>query len=793
MLRFTGRLEMTLLQNLVIATDIPLMLPAKSRLSDGRVVSLKAHALDTERAAERIFKLDGRWGQNWCRFFKIYSSELQANFLLNLRVSALFHDVGKANEDFYKALTNSNRSIQTLRHEHLSALLLQLPEVRYWLSQNKRIDMDVVSAAVLSHHLKAADTGDFRWCQPRSSTTLKLYLQHDEVLFILKRIGEICKLSGADPALPSNPWSASAPWQQAWQSGIKSARQFAHDIKSNKDRCALLLATKAGLIVADAASSGLVREGHSIDQWIDEKVHGSPISAKDIDNAILSPRSREIERRTGRPFKFHCFQTQTARQGSRVLLLAACASGKTLAAWKWAEAQAEQRKIGNVIFLYPTRGTATEGFRDYVGWAPEADAMLVHGTSRYELESLLSNPSEATKGKTYQGAEDEERLFALKLWSRRYFSATVDQFLGFMEHGYSAMCLLPVLADSVVIIDEVHSFDRRMFNCLLSFLQTFDVPVLCMTATLSPSRSNQLENSGLHLYPTSTDSLQLADLEEKAKHPRYQVESVTDVKDALAQAKDAYLSGLRVLWVLNTVARCQRAAQALQGQINEEVLVYHSRFRLNDRQRIHAATVKAFQQIGMASIAVTTQVCEMSLDLDADVLLTEVAPVSSLVQRFGRANRHLARGKDFRARLLTYQPENALPYPREEIQAATSFLRELGTGESSQRQMVELLEKHSVEEPKADGSSRILDGGYFATRGEFRDCDEYTHPCILDCDVEEVQRAIHQHRPYDAFIVGIPKSSSGISDDRPSWLPRYLAIAKTEFYSTHYGYQGKGI
>src|SRR5262249_10826966 len=192
-------------------------------------------------------------------------------------------------------------------------------------------------------------------------------------------------------------------------------------------------------------------------------------------------------------FRLRPFQEKAAEQGSRVLLLAACAAGKTIAAWKWAEAQARQHKIGRVIFLYPTRGTATEGFRDYVGWAPEAEGGLVHGTSRYELEAMRGNPDEDQPESKYAKLiEDQDRLYALGLWSRRYFSATVDQFLGFIEHSYTGLCLLPALADSAVIIDEVHSFDKRMFDRLIAFLQNFDVPVLCMTATLPPVRRQQL-------------------------------------------------------------------------------------------------------------------------------------------------------------------------------------------------------------------------------------------------------------------------------------------------------------
>src|SRR5262249_17667627 len=156
--------------------------------------------------------------------------------------------------------------------------------------------------------------------------------------------------------------------------------------------------------------------------------------------------------------------------------------------------------------------------------------------------------------------------------------------------------------------------------------------------------------------------------------------------------------GERVLWVVNTVHRCQQTAMLLERelekalQIKVKVLTYHSRFRLCDRQRIHGETITAFQQDGAAVLAVTTQVCEMSLDLDADVLITEVAPVPSLVQRFGRANRHLAKGRDFRAQLYTYQPESFRPYTPKDMQGATAFLTALGTGDVSQRRMAELLE-----------------------------------------------------------------------------------------------------
>ena len=104
----------------------PKKLFAKSRRNN-RELSLERHLRDTEDAAQYIFRLDRRWGQNWCRFFKLNDAEMQKRFLLNLRIAGLFHDIGKANEDFYRAVTSGPPFVtQTLRHEHISALVLCL-------------------------------------------------------------------------------------------------------------------------------------------------------------------------------------------------------------------------------------------------------------------------------------------------------------------------------------------------------------------------------------------------------------------------------------------------------------------------------------------------------------------------------------------------------------------------------------------------------------------------------------------------------------------------------------------
>lgn len=772
---------------------MPSELPAKSTpKGTSRSLSLEQHLIDTEQAAALLFSDSHRIGQNFRRFFQLPQQE-HPRFVLHVRIAGLLHDLGKANEGFVRAV-QGERGAQVIRHEHLSALFLHLPEIRRWIHTATHVDWDVIAAAVLSHHLKADRSGEYQWAQPQGlAKTVALYLSHPEVQRTLQRLAVLANLE-PPPLLKRTHWRMDQEWDEILNQGVCAADEFSFDVEDSPTRKALLAAVKAGVIAADAVASGLFRTEHSLTQWIDDICNQPAIAAENIWNHIITPRLDFISKRSESATGLHPFQIEVGEQGSRVLLLAGCGMGKTLAAWAWAAAQTKTRSFGKVIFLYPTRGTATEGFRDYVGWAPETDAALLHGSARYELQQMRSNPSEATRDKSY---ETEDRLFALGLWSRKYFSATVDQFLGFLENQYSALCLLPALADSIVIIDEVHSFDLHMFDVLKSFLREFDIPVLCMTATLPKSRIDSLvDDAKLSVFPSASQSAAVAALREKEAIPRYQHRPLADADAALEAALTAYRNGSRVLWVVNQVDRCQRLAARLSSLLSQSVLCYHSRFRLGDRRNQHEATVSAFafRSGGTApAIAVTTQVCEMSLDLDADVLITEWAPVSALVQRFGRANRHLRRGKDFRATLHTYRPERNLPYDAAQIQAAERFLQALTGDAISQQELAEKLLLHSPKELTGGGSARFLTGGYFAVPGQFRDAEELSFSSVLDSDLPRVEAALRDRSPIDPFIVPVPKRSLGLLDLSPSFLPPHLKVASHRFYDQARGFQNESL
>lgn len=768
---------------------MPKQLLAKSRKYGE--LTLKQHLIDTEDAALAIFK--GRILQNWCRFFRVGNTE---QFLTHLRIAALFHDIGKANAEFYAAVTGSQKK-QALRHEWISALILHLPIVRAWLAPSG-LNLEVITAAVLCHHLQAHSE---EWGKPRTqvkpSESIDLYLNYQdypEVADILKRIAEVAGINSL-PELPEKWVAGDSFWEKVYLDANRVGRQFTRKVNRDSEGKSLLLAVKAGVIAADSAASGVFRtEGSSaIQQWIDNTLHSKPaITQEEIETEILQRRYCQIQERSGKPFKLKKFQEKAQEQGERVLLLSGCGSGKTIFGYKWHQAMVARYQVGHVIFLYPTRGTATEGFKDYVSWAPEADASLLTGTAIYELKAISENPTDSTRDKDFT---TDERLFALGFWSKRFFSATVDQFLSFLTHSYSGLCLLPVLTDSVVVIDEVHSFSRGMFDNLISFLKHFEIPVLCMTATLPESRQTELVRQvGLQVFSADDDE-ELKDTEER---PRYIVQDVGDFKTAFEQAIEAYRNGQCILWVVNNVDRCRQTAADLEEALGVEVLTYHSRFKLVDRKDRHNETVAAFafQKGRKPAIAVTTQVCEMSLDLDADVLITELAPIPSLVQRFGRSNRSPERPKKFLSQVLVYNPPKILPYKSYELDIdkvpskVREFIAEV-SGEVSPWKLADALLRHSPDERFADGSSSFVNGGYWATSETFRgDEEDYSVNALLDSDLDEVKTRIDQREPFDDLVVPILKKDA-IWESRPEWMLRhlsYIAIAASRLYCPRRGF-----
>lgn len=765
-------------------TTAPILAKSVSR---GRVVDLVEHSAAVQRAARRMFGSTGRstrLGEAWLRFFALPAEHFDA-FIANLTLACVFHDLGKCSEGFQAMIRGVGE--QLVRHEHLSAFLLASEPLRSWLEGNLLVDRLIVQAAVVSHHAKASDAsvGGFLLAENRD---VLLRASAREVAATLALAEDVL---GPAPAELSDLTLDEQALERARRAFRREMHAFERSVRRSQQqtRHRLLLSVKAALVAADSAGSALVREGMTIDEWIDSCFAGQLLTHEDVWSRVITPRIAEVERKRGTPFVWQEFQKQAECLGPRALIVAGCGAGKTLAAWRWIAARLRERPAMRVLFLYPTRATATEGFRDYVSWAGE-DAALQSGTASFDLTGLFDNCNDARRDGDYHVPE---RLFALGFWTKRVFSATVDSFLAFMAVRYAPLCMLPVLADSVVVFDEVHSFDDTMFAALERFLEFFpDVPVLCMTASLPQKMRRVLVDvRGLKAFPDRADDFE--DLAKLYRLPRYRVR-VGDERDMIGIAAEAVRAGKRVLWVTNTVRRCQKWARKLQTALGDAaVLCYHSRFRLLDRKSRHSEAVSALQIGQPACVLVTTQVCEMSLDLDADVLISEVAPIPSLIQRSGRCCRHVGLATDRVGRVFIYWPSDVrphLPYTVEELRQGWQFAEELLASALpvSQEQLAELLARQEVITPFArDRYVEFIDNISYAMAADasFRDDNESSVDAVLDADVAEFLqlRAARDVRA-EGLILPVPRRA-GRSEER---LGRFIQVASARRYSTALGF-----
>lgn len=478
------------------------------------------------------------------------------------------------------------------------------------------------------------------------------------------------------------------------------------------------------------------------------------------------------------------FQSAIAEEGRShrvVVAVAGCGSGKTLAAYIWARENAADRKL---FFCYPTTGTTTSGFEDYA-MSVDFYAELVHGRAAVDIERLYSNSDvEDDESAREEGAS----MRGLEMLSAKLVVCTVDSVLGLMQNHRRGLTSAAAIASGAFVFDEIHSYDESMWQTLLHFLQLFPrVPVLLMSASLPASRREELEDLlGEEVsIPPGPERL-----ETRARY------TITRTKQpaALKKAAEAAAEGKKVLVVANTVRRCleyrEEVSKALEGE-GVKLLVYHSRFRYEDRVARHQDVVETFKAgsgaTGAGAVAFTTQVAEMSLDLDADLLVTDLAPASSLIQRMGRLNRKATEHTPARECVVIELDHTSnkerLPYDEQQLLDALTWLDELPGYKLSQRDLAEAFER--VEEQReaevsADLPSTLVSEPVYASKGSLREAG-VTGSFLLSRDANRISGARSRARKLsgdDAAREWARASKIAIQSALPMVAPRWFEYWK---------------
>lgn len=289
--------------------------------------------------------------------------------------------------------------------------------------------------------------------------------------------------------------------------------------------------------------------------------------------------------------------------------------------------------------------------------------------------------AEARAGRVLSPREEHHADIAIMAWfnGRKkamlsdFVVTTVDHLLfGAMRSPHLAMRHLG-LSRKVVIVDEVHSYSTYMnvyLDRALTWLAFYGVPVVLLSATLSEARCAAMVDAyrrGLLLrdgkrlpkHPEPEPVRTAFPCLVTAGHDGAEVIPVASAgrrsttrlrrlpKDALLPLlEDRLADGGCALIVRNTVRRAQETYELLRERFGEEVSLNHARFTVGDRLAKDRDLVERFGPPRSGphrphrAIVVATQVVEQSLDVDFDLLVTDLAPIDLVLQRMGRLHRH---------------------------------------------------------------------------------------------------------------------------------------------------------
>lgn len=406
-----------------------------------------------------------------------------------------------------------------------------------------------------------------------------------------------------------------------------------------------------------------------------------------------------------RPAQEQALQVAFDMDGAGLLIIEApMGNGKTEAALMCSEIMASKAGAGGIAYLLPTMATSNAMFKRVEDWlerVPDSRGRSIQSMQLLHSKAVLNPDYESLRswGRTWMG-DDAKKSVEEDVTAHQWFSGkkrgllssfvvgTVDQLLMAALKARHVQLRHLGLAGKVVVIDEVHAYDAYMnvyLDRVLTWLGAYGVPTILLSATLPAERRNELirayrgrdrkttrrvskrkdipeaprKASGDPAYPLVTtatrngvlDASMYRTYDDPSTGINVIVERLED-DDAMlvTQLEDLLSDGGCACVLRDTVSRAQSVYEQLKAAFGDScVKLVHSRFIAVDRMENDAELLRL---LGPDStnrpnklIVVGTQVIEQSLDIDFDVMITDVAPIDLLLQRMGRLHRH-ERGKN---------------------------------------------------------------------------------------------------------------------------------------------------
>ncbi len=328
-----------------------------------------------------------------------------------------------------------------------------------------------------------------------------------------------------------------------------------------------------------------------------------------------------------------------------------------------------KRTKGRIFYILPFQASINamyDRFRETI--TPQEGIRLQHGTSRIKVKDNYAEQLE-------QGLVGA----SIKV-------ITPHQLAGIIFGIKNFESIMLDIEGCDVILDEIHTYSdvsQSMVIEIVKVLLFLNCNIHIGTATMpTPLYDILLKLLGGQekVYEVSLSKKALIDFD---RHKIYKHNSRFEDEDIQTIVKQSIAQQEKILIVFNTVKSAQAAYKnILEDEAFENVpkMLIHSRFRRQDRVRLEQKLKEVFNTSTKACLVISTQVVEVSLDISFDRMITQAAPLDSLVQRFGRINRKRTKetiGK-YRPIHILEPTTNTLPYRKEIVKQSFEILPDDG-------------------------------------------------------------------------------------------------------------------
>ena len=550
-----------------------------------------------------------------------------------IRFAVWFHDIGKASDQWQAYIKEKGKSVtHALPSFAIGVMSL---DVRKFEKSPKLAAL----FAILAHHTQMLHNGSFSEERYRCSVDIPLpYLNQHFACF-----REI------EPDFKIDQWQKQ---QLQFNRFCKFLEGFKIDVRREPDLQFKALYT---LILNILTASDNYASKHEPKEGSPDNPHGRNLTR---DQLLLINDKFPLYDNT--PLKLLSFLPEgeqpnemqrkiVASDSDRLILNAGCGEGKTAAALLFAQKLLKENKIERIILTLPTKFTANNLYRDLVspdGYDIPAQLVgIIHGDSEQFLTQFSDDETQGEAEGTNENVKAQE--FENNFYAKPVTISTVDHLLMSLYHGYKyADRAFFNIASSLVVFDEVHYYQGKTIKAIATAMRRLTqlkIPHLVMTATIPEVVREQF--NAPEEYPFQQASAVINGTSEPKtpfeivklhQTPLDEENTISpELVDLVKQNQ-----GKRQIIFVNQVNRAKNVYLALKDQgISENLTCYHSGF-IGKHRVEKEKIIRSLFKSSDPCVLVSTQVSELSLDISADVMYSEIAPIDSIVQRGGRLHRN---------------------------------------------------------------------------------------------------------------------------------------------------------